>query len=72
MDKQDLRDLKGAYRFIFGSNEGKKVLEDLRKHCNYDAFVETPYEEGARRMYLHILKRIKDDVGDDKEKGSTT
>lgn len=67
MDKQDLRDLKGAYRFIFGTNEGKKVLDDLRKHCKYDAFVESEYDEGARRIYLHILRRLKEDEGDEKE-----
>lgn len=67
MDKQEMRDLKSAYRFIFIRDEGKKVLDDLKRICYYDAPIETPYEEGARRVYLHILKRLKEDEGSEKE-----
>lgn len=56
------------YKQTFGTEYGKKVLQDLMGICNYNSstFVkndpqESAYLEGHRRVLLHILAQIKMD-----------
>ena len=49
------------YNFVFSSDEGKKVLDDLKRRCFYTSstFVpdnanETFVREGQRSVVLHI------------------
>ena len=61
MDKNDLKQLTIAYKQIFNSDNGKKVLEDLEKRCSYHTTThikgdshESAYLEGARSVVLFI------------------
>jgi hypothetical protein len=64
-DLQKLKDLQQAYNKTFGSEEGQKVLDDLRKVCfnEFTTVNENPYmthfNEGQRAVLLHINTRIK-------------
>ena len=61
MDKNDLKQLTIAYKQIFNSDNGKKVLEDLEKRCSYHTTThikgdshESAFLEGARSVILFI------------------
>jgi len=63
MDQQNkkLKQLQADYKFIFGSDEGKRVLEDLRKRCHIYSTThvqgdshESAYYEGQRSIVVFI------------------
>ncbi len=56
-----IKQLHQDYKFVFGSEEGQRVLEDLKKRCffNSSTFVsdnqnETVLREGQRSVVLFI------------------
>ena len=61
-----IKSLRLAYRKTFESEDGKKVLEDLKRRCFYDkpTFVgdmnATAFNEGTRSVVLMILESMKD------------
>ena len=57
-----------AYYRLFNTDDGKIVLDDLRKICNYDNTcvceqspdaLQTMFKEGERRVFLHINSYIE-------------
>ncbi len=65
MDKNDLKQLNIAYKQVFNSDNGKKVLEDLEKRCSYHTTThikgdshESAYLEGARSVVLFIKNML--------------
>ena len=61
MDKNDLKQLNIAYKQVFNSDNGKKVLEDLEKRCSYHTTThikgdshESAFLEGTRSVILFI------------------
>lgn len=64
--EKQFKELKDNYKFVFNSEEGKKVLDDLSKRCHESSttFIkdnshETAYLEGQRSIYLFIKAMIK-------------
>lgn len=61
------RDTIIAYKTVFGSESGQRVLKDMMKSCNVmgTTFSSDPYEmsfnEGARSVVMRILKTINID-----------
>tara|TARA_Y100000004_G_scaffold84015_1_gene94303 strand:- start:638 stop:859 length:222 start_codon:yes stop_codon:yes gene_type:complete len=60
------KQLKDDYKFIFNSEEGKRVLEDLSKRCHESSTTfskdnshETAFLEGQRSIYLFIKAMLK-------------
>ncbi len=71
MNKDNLKQLKSLkqdYLKTFGTEEGKRVLEDLRRACfvNTTTINEIPhviaFNEGHRAVYLHIQTRMRMDT----------
>ena len=67
-----LKELQENYKFIFNTEEGKKVLADLEKRCHYHSTTnvkgdshESAYMEGQRSVILFIKSMLRND----KEKG---
>ena len=65
MDKNDLKQLTIAYKQIFNSDNGKKVLEDLEKRCSYHTTThikgdshESAFLEGTRSVVLFIKNML--------------
>jgi hypothetical protein len=61
VDKNDLKQLNIAYKQVFNSDNGKKVLEDLEKRCSYHTTThikgdshESAFLEGTRSVILFI------------------
>jgi hypothetical protein len=61
--EEELNNLAGAYRRVFNTEDGKKVLESLGKFCNNDNTsvceqnpnaLQTFFNEGKRRVFLRI------------------
>ena len=65
MDKIERNDLIKAYKQIFNTDSGKKVLDDLANKCFYNKLMftgnsdELNLREGMRNVYLLILKMLK-------------
>ena len=60
--------LKKNYRFIFNTEEGKRVLSDLEKRCHYHATTnikgdshESAYMEGQHSVLLFIKSMLQND-----------
>jgi|TARA_B110000503_G_scaffold19146_1_gene28506 hypothetical protein len=60
--------LKKNYKFIFNTEEGKRVLSDLEKRCHYHATTnvkgdshESAYMEGQRSVLLFIKSMLQND-----------
>ncbi len=65
MDKNDLKQLTIAYKQIFNSDNGKKVLEDLEKRCSYHTTThikgdshESAFLEGTRSVVLFVKNML--------------
>lgn len=63
-----MKDTILAYKRVFESEDGSKVLEDLMKSCHMvnstmgnDPY-ETSFNEGARSVVVRILKTINTDI----------
>lgn len=58
--------LKNAYKSVFNSPDGKKILEDLLGVTGYKDKIfdsdtnKTFFNLGKRSVYLHILSKIED------------
>ena len=56
-----------AYKRVFDSEDGKKVLQDLMKSCHVFTSTmdanpnETAYKEGERSVVLRIMRTLKID-----------
>lgn len=61
---EKLAELRRAYISTFSTDDGKKVLEDLEKHCYENASTFDGdanwcvYREGVRSALLHIRTRM--------------
>ena len=62
---QKIKDLIKQYKTIFGSDDGKMVMEDLEKRCFYNVTTfakgdtnETAFYEGQRTVLLFIKSMI--------------
>jgi len=65
VDKNDLKQLNIAYKQVFNSDNGKKVLEDLEKRCGYNMTThikgdshESAFLEGTRSVVLFIKNML--------------
>ena len=64
--EQKLKDLIKDYQFVFNSNEGKNILEDLKKRCHFyntthvkgDSH-ESAFYEGQRSIVVFMESLIK-------------
>ena len=63
-----LKELQENYKFIFNTEEGKKVLADLEKRCHYHSTTnvkgdshESAYMEGQRSVLLFIKSMLRND-----------
>ena len=63
-----LKELQENYKFIFNTEEGKKVLADLEKRCHYHSTTnvkgdshESAYMEGQRSVILFIKSMLRKD-----------
>jgi len=62
-----MRDIAIAYKRVFDSEEGKKVLKDLMRSCfmldtTYTNKEDLIFNEGARSVVLRILKTTETDI----------
>ena len=61
---QKIKDLIKQYKTIFGSDDGKMVMDDLEKRCFYNVTTfskgdnETAFFEGQRNVLLFIKSMI--------------
>ena len=65
MNKDDLKQLTIAYKQVFESDHGKKVMEDLEKRCSFHATThvkgdshEGAFLEGTRSVVLFIKNML--------------
>ena len=63
-----LQELQKNYKFIFNTEEGKKVLADLEKRCHYHSTTnvkgdshESAYMEGQRSVLLFIKSMLQNE-----------
>jgi len=63
---EDLEQLKAAYKFAFDTDDGQRVLEDLRRRCHAHTSTfspnpnETFFNEGQRQVVLFIEDMLAD------------
>lgn len=63
-----------AYKLAFDGEAGKKVLEDLKGYCGYDAIIppddpiKMAFEEGRRAVYIYIKDLVE---AKEEEEGTT-
>ena len=67
--RQDQEQLERSYQRVFESEDGKAVLEDLRKSCSIDTSTYVPgctdamlVNEGCRRVFLRIVAMTRMDT----------
>ena len=65
MNKDDLKQLIIAYKQVFESVHGKKVMEDLEKRCSFHSTThlkadshETAFIDGTRSVVLFIKNML--------------
>ena len=65
MNSKDLEQLMIAYKQVFESDNGKKVLEDLEKRCSFHTTThvkgdshESAFLEGTRSVILFIKNML--------------
>ncbi len=63
-----IKELQTNYKFIFNTDEGKKVLADLEKRCHYHSTTnvkgdshESAYMEGQRSVLLFIKSMLQNE-----------
>ena len=66
--QKNLQELKEKYRFAFGADEGKAIIDDLEKRCHYHTTTnikgdshESAYMEGQRSILLFIKAMLQND-----------
>ena len=64
--QKNLQELEEKYKFTFGSDEGKSILDDLEKRCHYHTTTnikgdshESAYLEGQRSVLLFIKSMLR-------------
>jgi hypothetical protein len=64
--EKKLKQLKADYKFVFGSDEGKRVLDDISIRCHESSTTfskdnshETAFLEGQRSIALFIKAMLK-------------
>ena len=65
MNNEDLKQLAVAYKQVFESDNGQKVLEDIEKRCSFyttthikgDSY-ESAFLEGTRSVVLFIKNML--------------
>jgi len=67
MTPQEITDLKNAYRLVFNTPDGQRVLADLQARCSIgrstwsDKPNETYFLEGQRTAVIWIMDMLRDD-----------
>lgn len=67
-DITELKEKQKCYRRVFGSDDGKRVLDDLKRYCfikttTYnDHAIRMALNEGLRMAFLHIDNFINLDL----------
>ena len=67
MTSQEITQLRAAYRLVFGTPDGQRVLADLQSRCNVtrstwsDKPNETYFLEGQRTAVLWIMDMLRDE-----------
>ena len=66
--EKQIKEIREAYKMIFESDEGKKVLSDLEKRCHFMSTTnvkgdshESAYMEGQRSVLLFIKSMLQED-----------
>ena len=66
--EKQIKEIREAYKQIFESDEGKKVLSDLEKRCQFWSTTnvkgdshESAYMEGQRSVLLFIKSMLQND-----------
>ena len=64
--EKNIQELKEKYKFVFNTDEGKRVLADLEKRCHYHSTTnvkgdshESAYLEGQRSVLLFIKSMLR-------------
>ena len=64
--EKNIQELKEKYKFVFNTNEGKAILNDLEKRCHYHSTTnvkgdshESAYLEGQRSVLLFIKSMLR-------------
>jgi len=66
MTLEEVENLREAYKLVFGSEDGQRVLEDMaaRFHINASVYstepTDTAYREGQRTVVLFIQSMLTD------------
>lgn len=66
MQEQDIRAIREAYQLVFNSEDGQKVLDDLKRRFHIHGTVfsteptDTAYREGQRTVVLFIQSMLLD------------
>ena len=63
--EKNIQELKEKYKFVFNTDEGKAILNDLEKRCHYHSTTnvkgdshESAYMEGQRSVLLFIKSML--------------
>ena len=63
--EKNIQELKEKYKFVFNTDEGKAILDDLEKRCHYHSTTnvkgdshESAYMEGQRSVLLFIKSML--------------
>jgi len=63
---KEIKKLKEVYKIVFGSDQGKVVMEDLEKRCHFMSTTnikgdshESAYMEGQRSVLLFIKSMLQ-------------
>ena len=64
--EKNIQELKEKYKFVFNTDEGKAILNDLEKRCHYHSTTnvkgdshESAYLEGQRSVLLFIKSMLR-------------
>ena len=64
--EKNIQELKEKYKFVFNTDEGKAILNDLEKRCHYHTTTnikgdshESAYLEGQRSVLLFIKSMLR-------------
>ena len=64
--ENNIQELKEKYKFVFNTDEGKAILNDLEKRCHYHSTTnvkgdshESAYLEGQRSVLLFIKSMLR-------------
>ena len=64
--EKNIQELKEKYKFVFNTDEGKAILNDLEKRCHYHSTTnvkgdshESAYLEAQRSVLLFIKSMLR-------------